>query len=324
MQSHQPNNGPGVQFGPRRFCFGRRTYIMGVLNLTRDSFSDGGLYFHRDRALRRAEEMVQEGADIIDVGAESARIHAEKLEPGPEIERLVPVVEWIARNLDVAISVDTYKSPVAEAALQAGAHIINDISGLQEDPRMAEVVARHGAGVVIMHLQGSARRPTSRPTYQDVVREVVEYLQQGVRRALAAGVQPQRIIVDPGIGVGKLTEHNLALLRAVPRLKELGYPVLVGHSRTSVIGNLIEAPVPDRLEGTLGATAALVALGVDLVRVHDVKANVRAARVADAILRGWLPPWARQDPALADWAFDAVTGEQRRPLHSLAELARAD
>lgn len=308
----------GVRFGPREFRFGRRTYIMGVLNVTRDSFSDGGLYLDLDRARRRAEEMVEEGADVIDVGAESARIHAEKLDPARELERLVPLVEWMARHLDVAISVDTYKSEVAEAVLQAGAHIINDISGLHEDPRMAEVVARHGAGVVVMHLQGSARRPTDRPRYADVVEEVRAYLQEGVQRALRAGVKPERIMVDPGIGVGKLTEHNLALLRAVGRLKELGFPVLVGHSRTSVIGNLTEAPIPERTAGTLGATAALVALGVDMVRVHDVKANVRAARVADAILRGWVPGHG------GDWPFDPVTGEALRPLRSLRQMARED
>ncbi|HEY8497900.1 MAG TPA: dihydropteroate synthase [Limnochordales bacterium] len=305
-----------VTFGPKTFHFGRRTYVMGVLNLTRDSFSDGGRYLAFERAIARAEEMVEEGADIIDVGAESARLEAEKLEPEAELARLVPVIRWIARHLEVAISVDTYKSAVARAALEAGAHIVNDISGLHEDPEMARVVAEHGAGVIVMHLQGSARRPAARPRYRDVVAEVLEYLREGVRRAREAGVPPEHIIVDPGIGVGKLTEHNLALLRAVPRLKELGYPVLVGHSRTSVIGNLTEAPVHDRVEGTLGATAALVALGVDMVRVHDVRANVRAARVADAILRGWAPPWP--------WAFDAVTGQALRPLRSLRELARQD
>ncbi len=305
-----------VTFGPKRFYFGRRTYVMGVLNVTRDSFSDGGRYLAFDRAVARAEEMVEEGADIIDVGAESARLEAEKLDPAAELERLLPVIEWIARHLEVAISVDTYKSVVAEAVLQAGAHIINDISGLHEDPELAGVVARHGAGLVVMHLQGSARQPARQPRYADVVAEVTAYLQASIETARQAGVAPDRIMVDPGIGVGKLTEHNLALLRELPRLKALGHPILVGHSRTSVIGNLVDAPIGDRLEGTLGATAALVALGVDVVRVHDVRANVRAARVADAILRGWTPPWP--------WAFDAVTGDQRRPLRSLRELARHD
>jgi len=305
-----------VTFGPKTFRFGHRTYIMGVLNLTRDSFSDGGRYLAFDRAIARAEEMVEEGADIIDVGAESARLEAEKLDPAAELDRLLPVIEWIARNLEVAISVDTYKSVVAEAALQAGAHIINDISGLHEDPEMAAVVARHGAGIVLMHLQGSARQPARQPRYDDVVAEVMAYLETSIQTARRAGIAPDRIIVDPGIGVGKLTEHNLALLRQLPRLKTLGHPILVGHSRTSVIGNLIEAPIGDRLEGTLGATAALVALGADMVRVHDVRANVRAARVADALLRGWTPPWP--------WAFDAVIGEQLRPLHSLRELASQD
>ncbi|WP_324716146.1 dihydropteroate synthase [Carboxydochorda subterranea] len=306
-----------VAFGPRRFRWGKRTYVMGVLNVTRDSFSDGGRYFDPDRARARARQIVEEGADILDVGAESARLAAEKLAPDEEIDRLAPLVEWVARHLDVAISVDTYKAPVAEAALRAGAHIVNDISGLHADPAMAPVVARHGAGVVLMHLQGTARRPAEHPAYRDVVEEVLAYLRQACVRARQAGIDPSRILVDPGIGVGKLTEHNLALLRAVPEIKRLGHPVLVGHSRTSVIGNLIEAPIGERLEGTLGATAALVALGADVVRVHDVGANVRAARVADAILRGWQPPWE-------DWSFDAVTGEQRRPLHTLRELAARD
>ncbi|MBE3599400.1 MAG: dihydropteroate synthase [Limnochordaceae bacterium] len=306
-----------VTFGPRRFRWGKRTYVMGVLNVTRDSFSDGGRYFDPDRARARARQIVEEGADILDVGAESARLAAEKLAPDEEIDRLAPVVEWVARHLDVAISVDTYKAPVAEAALRAGAHIVNDISGLHADPAMASVVARHGAGVVLMHLQGTARRPAEHPAYRNVVEEVQAYLRQACALARQAGIDPSRILVDPGIGVGKLTEHNLALLRAVPEIKRLGHPVLVGHSRTSVIGNLIEAPIGERLEGTLGATAALVALGADVVRVHDVAANVRAVRVADAILRGWQPPWG-------DWPFDAVTGEQRRPLHTLRELAARD
>ncbi|WP_242823385.1 dihydropteroate synthase [Thermaerobacter subterraneus] len=302
-----------VDFRGRSLLFGRRTLIMGVLNVTPDSFSDGGRYNAPDRALRRALEMVAEGADLIDVGAESANIAASKPELEEELARLVPVVERLVREVDVPISIDTYKAPVAEAALEAGAHIINDISGLHADPDLAAVCARYGAGVVIMHLQGHPRRLAREPRYDDVVLDVARYLAEGVQRALAAGVRPEAIVVDPGIGVGKRTRHNLEILENLGAFRSLGYPVLLGASRTSVIGNILETPIGDRLEGTLATTALAVVHGADMVRVHDVRANARVARMADALVRGW-------DEPAGGWPFDAVTGRQRRPLRELGRL----
>ncbi|HEY8393923.1 MAG TPA: dihydropteroate synthase [Thermaerobacter sp.] len=297
----------------RQLRFGERTLIMGVLNVTPDSFSDGGRYNTPDRAVRRALEMVQEGVDVIDVGAESANIAASKPELEEELERLMPVVERLVREVDVPISIDTYKAPVAEAALQAGAHIINDISGLHADPDLPAVCARYGAGVVIMHLQGHPRALAREPVYEDVILDIARYLQEGVQNALAAGVAPERILVDPGIGVGKRTRHNLEVLENLHAFRSLGYPVLLGASRTSVIGNLLETPVGDRLEGTLATTVLAAVHGADMVRVHDIRANARAARVADALTRGWREP---ED----GWPFDAVTGHQRRPLRELGRL----
>lgn len=315
-----PEELPPVARGPRtvrirgrELRFGERTLIMGVLNVTPDSFSDGGRYNRPDRAIRRALEMVREGVDVIDVGAESANIAASKPELEEELERLMPVVERLVREVDVPISIDTYKAPVAEAALQAGAHIINDISGLHADPALPAVCARYGAGVVIMHLQGHPRALAREPQYEDVVLDVARYLQEGVDRALAAGVAPERILVDPGIGVGKRTRHNLEILENLHAFRSLGFPVLLGASRTSVIGNLLETPVGDRLEGTLATTVLAAVHGADMVRVHDVRANARTARVADALTRGWREP---ED----GWPFDAVTGHRRRPLRELGRL----
>ena len=302
-----------VDFRGRSLVFGQRTLIMGVLNVTPDSFSDGGRYNAPDRALRRALEMVAEGVDLIDVGAESANIAASKPELEEELARLIPVVERLVREVDVPISIDTYKAPVAEAALQAGAHIINDISGLHADPDLAAVCARYGAGVVIMHLQGHPRNLTRDPQYEDVVLDIARYLQEGIDRALQAGVRPEAIVVDPGIGVGKRTRHNLEILENLGAFRSLGYPVLLGASRTSVIGNVLETPIGDRLEGTLATTALAAVHGADMVRVHDIRANARVARMADALVRGW-------DEPAAGWPFDAVTGKQRRPLRELGRL----
>lgn len=294
-------------FGPAALAWGTRTYVMGVLNITPDSFSDGGRYLDPGRAVERAWQMVAEGADLLDLGAESASIAAGKPDLDQELRRLVPVVSRLARELPVPLSIDTYKSAVARACLEAGAAIINDITGLHEDPDLPDVIARHGAGVVVMHLQGAARQVSREPAYGDAVEEVADYLAEGARRARTAGIPPGRIILDPGIGVGKRTAHNLALLQGLPALRGLGYPVLLGASRTSVIGNVLEAPIGARLEGTLATTAVAAAMGVDMVRVHDVAANVRAARMADAMVRGIAPP-------AGGWPFDAVTGHQRRPL----------
>jgi dihydropteroate synthase len=254
---------------------GHRTLVMGILNCTPDSFYDGGRYATLQKALARAEQMIAEGADILDIGGESTR-------PGA-----TPVIEALAARYDIALSIDTTKSEVARRALQAGAHIVNDISGMTFDPRMPEVVAEAGAMVILMHIQGTPQTMQQNPTYGDVVREVRATLAQHAERALRAGIARERIWIDPGIGFGKRLEHNLALLRHLPELKSLGYPLLVGTSRKSFIGQILGGlPPEERLEGTLATLALAVAWGADAVRVHDVKEAVRAVRVADALIRG--------------------------------------
>lgn len=302
------------KLGPHHFHWGSQTYIMGILNVTPDSFTDGGRYLDPERAIERARTMVAEGAHIIDIGAESASIAASKPELAEELKRLLPVVNRLSQDQTATLSVDTYKSQVADAVLAAGAHIINDISGLHADPELADVIAQHGAGVVIMHMQGHPRQVSRDPQYNDVVADVMAYLSRGIEKALRAGIGEDRIIIDPGIGVGKRTQHNLEILRRLKEFHQLGFPILLGHSHTSVIGNILELPVHQRLEGTLAVTAVSITHGVDIVRVHDVKANARVARMADALTRPMSVP---ED----GWAFDAVTGEQRRPLRPVGGLS---
>jgi dihydropteroate synthase len=265
---------------------GKRTLVMGVLNLTPDSFYDGGRYTSLERALARAEQMIADGADILDIGGESTRPGAEPVPLEEELRRTLPVIEALAARYDIAISIDTTKSEVARRALQAGAHIVNDISGMSFDPRMPEVVAEAGALVILMHIKGTPKTMQQNPTYDDVVREVCDALAQHAERAQRAGIPKENIWLDPGIGFGKTLEHNLQLLRHLPTLKSLGYPVLVGTSRKSFIGQILGGlPPEERLEGTLATLALAVAWGADVVRVHDVKEAVRAVKVADALVR---------------------------------------
>ncbi|GIV11937.1 MAG: dihydropteroate synthase [Fimbriimonadales bacterium] len=270
-----------------RSQLGKRTLVMGILNATPDSFYDGGRYATFQSALARAEQMIAEGADILDIGGESTRPGAEPVPLEEELERVIPVIHTIAQRYDIPISVDTTKSEVARQALAAGACIVNDISGMQFDPAMPEVVAEAGAGVVLMHIQGTPRTMQLNPTYTDVVAEVRATLQSHIERALHAGIPRENIWIDPGIGFGKTVEHNLTLLRHIPDLKALGYPVLIGTSRKSFIGHLLGGlPPEERLEGTLATVVLSVAWGADIVRVHDVLATVRAVRIADALCRG--------------------------------------
>ena len=304
-----------VQFGPRTFRWGSRTYIMGVLNVTPDSFSDGGLYLNPERALARAREMIEQGADIIDIGGESASLKASRPSVEEEVARLLPVVTTLAAEGRVTLSVDTYKSAVAAAMLEAGAHLINDVTALRADPELAGVIAHHGAGVVLMHMQGTPRQPVREPRYARVIDDLLAYFSESIERAVRAGIDEQRILLDPGIGVSKRTRHNLEILQNLEAIRALGFPVLLGHSRTSVIGNILELPIHERLEGTLAVTAVAVTKGVDVVRVHDVRANVRVVRMADALVRGVTEP-------PDGWPFDAVTGEQRRPLRPVGGRAQ--
>lgn len=269
-----------------------RVHIMGILNVTPDSFSDGGEFFDRDLAVRRGVEMASEGADIIDVGGESTRPGAQPVSIVEELERVVPVIKALSVEVDVPISIDTTKSEVAEAAIDSGAVIVNDVSAMRFDRAMEEVVASTQAAVVLMHMLGEPRTMQKDPHYNDVVVEVSTDLFGWAERAEAAGVEHNRISLDPGIGFGKTREHNLALLRNLEVLsspKRLSaasgdsYPILVGPSRKSFIGMTLDLPVEQRLEGTAAVVAWAVVRGANIVRVHDVKEMVRVVRMVEAI-----------------------------------------
>jgi len=262
-----------------------RTLVMGIVNVTPDSFSDGGRYGGTDDAVRHAVEMAGDGADLLDVGGESTRPGSEPVPVDEESTRVVPVIERLAHELpDVPISVDTRKPDVARAALEAGASIVNDISAGRE-PTMFDVVRIAGAGMVLMHMKGEPKSMQDEPTYHDVVAEVRGFLGERVEAAVAAGIGREHLCVDPGIGFGKTVEHNLTLLRDIGAFRHLGVAVLVGPSRKRFIGTLTDTEVDERVDGTAGVVAWCAASGADIVRVHDVKEMSRVVRVVDAIAR---------------------------------------
>jgi len=266
---------------------GERTLLMGVLNVTPDSFSDGGLYFDKELAIERALQMVEEGADIIDIGGESTRPFSEPTPLEEELKRVIPVIEAITSKIPVPISIDTYKAKVAFEALQAGARIVNDISGLRFDREMVKVVAESGAGLIVMHIKGTPKTMQLDPHYDDVMGEIKAYLKESIEKAESEGVCPESIVVDPGIGFGKKLHHNLEIFRRLNELEELGKPILVGPSRKSFIGEILGLPVSERLYGTLGAVAYCALKGVHIVRVHDVKAARQVVDIIDAIQSGF-------------------------------------
>ena len=267
-----------MKIGKYNFDTYHNTYIMGILNVTPDSFSDGGKYSTLDQALLHAEQMVRDGAHIIDVGGESTRPGYEEIPAGEEIERVAPVIEALKKNLDVPVSIDTYKSPVAEAAFQAGADMVNDIWGFMADPAMPGLCAKYDAACCLMHNK-------KEPVYRDFLPEMLYELGRCVERAIAFGVDPDKIMVDPGIGFGKTQEQNLEMIAHLEIMRELGYPALLGTSRKSVIGNVLELSADERLEGTLVTTVYAVQQGCSFVRVHDVKENARAIRMTRALLQ---------------------------------------
>ena len=268
----------------RAFELGERTLIMGVLNVTPDSFSGDGVYGDVEKAVSRASQMIREGADIIDIGGESTRPRAEPVGAEEELKRVLPPLERLLKE-DMTVSVDTYKPEVAAETLGLGAHIINDVTGLR-DPRMASIIAEHRAGAVIMHMKGEPRTMQVNPSYPNgVVEEVKQFLKAKVAMARAAGIPDDGIVVDPGIGFGKTVDHNLEILRSLASLKELGKPILVGPSRKSFVGKLLGEEDTDR-SGTAAAVVASVMNGADIVRVHDVPQCRRAVAIADAISRG--------------------------------------
>jgi dihydropteroate synthase len=261
---------------------------MGALNVTPDSFSDGGRYLDPGPAVARGLEMAEEGADIVDVGGESTRPGSDPVPSEEEERRTLPVVRRLAAEVDIPISIDTRKPEVARAALEAGASIVNDVSA-GSDPRMFEVVRAAGAGLVLMHMRGDPKTMQQHTDYDDVVGEVRSYLRERIDAARTAGIEADRLAVDPGLGFAKTGEQNLLLMNEVGAFSSIGRPVLVGPSRKSFIGSILDADVSERLEGTAGAVAWMSARGANVVRVHDVKEMVRVVRVVDAIRRAGSP-----------------------------------
>ncbi len=263
---------------------GKKTLLMGVLNVTPDSFSDGGLFLDKEKALARGLEMVEEGADLIDVGGESTRPGTKPLGEEEELRRVLPVIESLARRIDVPISIDTYKSGVAGEAIQAGAEIINDISGLRFDPGLAEVAARHSAPLVLMHMRGTPETMQKDLHYESFFSEILLSLRASIEKAEAAGVETGQIVIDPGIGFGKSLEQNLLILKHLSEFRILGRPILLGTSRKSFIGKILDAPdSSERLEGTLASIAIGILNGAHIIRCHDVPQAKKAMAVADAI-----------------------------------------
>ena len=267
-----------MRIGTQEFDTKENTYIMGILNVTPDSFSDGGKIIGIDAALKRAEQMKGDGAAIIDVGGESTRPGFTPVSVEEEMERILPVIEAIKANIDIPVSVDTYKSQVAEAAILAGADLINDIWGLKADPRMAQVIAEHKVACCLMHNRNNTN-------YQDFVNDMLDDLRETVSIAKNAGISEEKIILDPGVGFAKNYEQNLIAIRELEKIVELGYPVLLGTSRKSVIGLTLDLPSDERVEGTLVTTVTAVEKGCSFVRVHDVKENYRAIQMAHAIYK---------------------------------------
>ena len=266
-----------MKIGNRVFDTETKTYIMGILNVTPDSFSDGGSFNHLDAALAHAEEMIWDGADIIDVGGESTRPGYTKISDQEEIERTVPVIEALKKNFDVPVSIDTYKSEVAKATVAAGADLVNDIWGLKYDEQMAQVIADHHVACCLMH----NRKNTE---YKSFMKDMLDDLSETISIAKNAGIEDDKIILDPGVGFAKSYENNLEAIAKVDRLMELGYPVLLGTSRKSVIGLTLDLPSDQRVEGTMVTSVYAVQKKCAFVRVHDVKENARAIRMMNAIL----------------------------------------
>lgn len=264
--------------GNREFDTEKNTYIMGILNVTPDSFSDGGKYNGMEQALRHAQKMIAEGADLIDVGGESTRPGHVQISDEEEIARVTPVIEALKKEFDIPISIDTYKSHVAEAALQAGADLVNDIWGLKYDEKMAEVIAKYHAACCLMHNREKAE-------YEEFQKDFIEDMTECVRLAKEAGIADEKIILDPGVGFGKTYEMNLEIIAHLEILQELGYPVLLGTSRKSVIGLTLDLPVDQREEGTMVTTVYGVQKGSAFVRVHDVEKNLRAIKMTKALMR---------------------------------------
>jgi dihydropteroate synthase len=258
---------------------------MGILNVTPDSFSDGGYYLNVPDAINHAKKMVAEGADVIDIGGVSSRPGASPASTEEESARVLPVVEGLVGDISVPVSIDTCKSEVARRALEAGAHLINDITALRGDADMANVVVEMNAGVILMHMRGTPRTMQRSPVYDDVVLEISSWFQRRIKETETTGIPPGQIIIDPGIGFGKTVDHNLEILRRLGEFRHLNKPILIGTSRKSFIGKILDLPANDRIEGTAATVTWAIAHGADMIRVHDVKTMHRVARMTDALCR---------------------------------------
>ena len=267
----------------KTFTLGKRTFLMGVLNVTPDSFSDGGLYFDKEKALDRGLRIVEEGADFIDIGGESTRPGSKPIELEEELRRVIPVIESLAKEVDVPISIDTYKSTVAKRAIEAGAEMINDISGLHFDPDLGQVAAKEDVPLVLMHIRGTPETMQKDVHYDSLFSEILQYLKDSVKRAESAGLDPHQIIIDPGIGFGKTLKDNLLIIKNLSEFRILGKPILLGTSRKSFIGKILNAEVDERLEGTLSSIAICALNGAHIIRCHDLLQTKKAIAVADAI-----------------------------------------
>ena len=285
-----------MAYGATRLVYRDRPLVMGILNVTPDSFSDGGAYADPDRAVQRGEQIALEGADVIDIGGESTRPGSFGIPIEEELKRVIPVVKRLAAAVPVPLSVDTSKADVARQALEHGASLINDVTALRGDPAMAEVVAQHRAGLILMHMAGTPATMQQRPFYRDVVGEVAEFLLNAVQRAERAGIDRSHLLIDPGLGFGKTVDQNLELMQSLPRLTALGLPIVVGPSRKSFIGQTLHAEVQNRLAGTLACVAYAQRSGAHIIRVHDVNATVQLLQMLAAIERAPEQPrrrWSR-------------------------------
>ena len=275
------NPGYLYRFGPVEYDLASRTHIMGILNVTPDSFSDGGKYLNFEQAVVQGLKLAEDGADFIDVGGESTRPGSEPVSVEEEIRRVVPVIKALSKKVNIPISIDTYKSDAANAALQAGAVIVNDISAMTFDAKMASVVAKYRASIILMHMKDTPKTMQENPIYENVTKEVKQFLSERLFAAKKAGIE--QMIVDPGIGFGKMFEHNIQLLRELRSFTSFGYPLLVGPSRKTFLGAILHLPTNERIEGTAAAVTSAIMNGAHIIRVHDVKEMKRVAMVADVL-----------------------------------------
>lgn len=270
--------------GQYRLNLKKRTHIMGILNITPDSFYKESRVISVNTALKRADKMIREGADILDIGGESSRPGSDPVSEEEELKRILPVINALIKKFDIPVSVDTYKSAVARAVLEEGVSIINDISGLRFDPNMAKTIASANAGVIIMHISGKPKTMQKNPSYKSIMREITAYLKRGIKQAVSSGIKESSIIVDPGIGFGKNFSHNITILKKLKQLQKLKKPILLGLSRKSFIGKILDLPVEERLEGSIAASVFGILNGAQILRTHDVKETKRALAVADVIV----------------------------------------